>query len=563
VSPICPKVGVVFAHGWRRDSTAVGARIPGRAGARTDLVREISPSGRAAGPKEARARLDRARPAAGGLFHQAGCRELAPWRSGRGASRKVARNGPDGRDVRGRRCRVAPLHRVRPPAQALDGGGIQADRPRPPVAGLRWAPARIDHDSDDRELVGHRWRHRELASAGARAVHGIFQRAKNMWGLATNPASDVEKPPLKPSGDIQVFSPEEVWALVRAARSKQDAAIFLTAAFTGLRRGELLALHWRDVDFTSSVVRVRASYSDGHLTTPKSGKVRSVPMAPDVAAALAKLGQREVSTGDDDLVFLGEEGGYVDGSALRRRYDAALARGGLRRLRFHDLRHTFGTRMIAKADIRRVQEWMGHSSIQTTMKYLHYAPREEDARLVAEAFMLPAAGPNDHAWRRMRARECCRVARGSEASHNVPERPEASRPSGQRWRVTSRPLGAIPRSARHWGPWDVWGRCASTACAYSVILLRGRFGATETSRWLRWHSWVERGRIDGCGETDSRAEMSCSGVVADGALDGRRVATTSRSPRLVACMFAREQQASSTEARSERRSPRASNSVVS
>ena len=48
--------------------------------------------------------------------------------------------------------------------------------------------------------------------------------------------------------------------------------------------------------------------------------------------------------------------------------------------------------MIAKADIRRVQEWMGHADIQTTMKYLHYAPRAEDARLVAEAFELsPAA----------------------------------------------------------------------------------------------------------------------------------------------------------------------------
>jgi hypothetical protein len=55
-------------------------------------------------------------------------------------------------------------------------------------------------------------------------------------------------------------------------------------------------------------------------------------------------------------------------------------------LRFHDLRHTFGTRMIAKADIRRVQEWMGHADVQTTMKYLHYAPRADDARLVAEAF---------------------------------------------------------------------------------------------------------------------------------------------------------------------------------
>jgi hypothetical protein len=57
----------------------------------------------------------------------------------------------------------------------------------------------------------------------------------------------------------------------------------------------------------------------------------------------------------------------------------------LRPLRFHDLRHTFGTRMIAKADIRRVEEWMGHADIQTTMRYLHYVPREEDAQLVAGA----------------------------------------------------------------------------------------------------------------------------------------------------------------------------------
>jgi integrase len=154
--------------------------------------------------------------------------------------------------------------------------------------------------------------------------------------------------------------------------------------------GELLALRWRDVDFTGQTIRVRASYYAGQLTTPKSGKVRALPLAPDVATALAQLGSREYWVGDDDLVFAGEAGGYVDGSALRRRYKVALQAAGLRPLRFHDLRHTFGTRMIAKADIRRVQEWMGHAEIQTTMRYLHYAPREEDAELVAEAFRVVA-----------------------------------------------------------------------------------------------------------------------------------------------------------------------------
>jgi integrase len=219
-------------------------------------------------------------------------------------------------------------------------------------------------------------------------LHGILKRARKVWGLTGNAAAEVEKPPVARTGEIQVFSPEEVWALVRAATNPLDAALFLTAAFTGLRLGELLALCWRDVDFTGSVIRVRASYAAGALTSPKSGKVRAVPMAPDVASALAQLGQRRDWTGDDDLVFPGPTGTHLDGSGLRKRYKSALTVAGLRQLRFHDLRHTFGTRMIAKADIRRVQEWMGHADVQTTMRYLHYAPRAEDARLVAEAFQL-------------------------------------------------------------------------------------------------------------------------------------------------------------------------------
>jgi integrase len=218
--------------------------------------------------------------------------------------------------------------------------------------------------------------------------HGVFARACKVYGLPINPVASIEHHPVRITGDIDVFSPEEVWALVRAAASEQDGAIFLTAAFSGLRRGELIALHWRDVDFTGSVLRVRSSYAGGALTAPKSGKVRSVPLAPEVAQALAKLLCRELFTEEDDLVFPGELGDFLDGSALRRRYTAALKRAGLRQLRFHDLRHTFGTRMIAKADIRRVQEWIGHADIQTTMRYLHYAPRDEDARLVAEAFRV-------------------------------------------------------------------------------------------------------------------------------------------------------------------------------
>jgi integrase len=136
-------------------------------------------------------------------------------------------------------------------------------------------------------------------------LFGVMERARKRHRLPVNPIRDVEKPRQdhSPGGELQFYSTEEVLALVRAAADEQDAAIFLTAAFTGLRRRELVALRWRDVDFPNATIRVSASFSEGHLTRPKSGKVRAVPMAPDVATALARLGQRERWTSDDDRVF--------------------------------------------------------------------------------------------------------------------------------------------------------------------------------------------------------------------------------------------------------------------
>ena len=312
--------------------------------------------------------------------------------------RDDARPGAQGHAPRPRQDRSHGSARRRPSTCATSSTTANAS-PRP-SQGYRWLinaqilPALGELPIEDvtTEQVEALARPR---SVGARAaaerplvlLHGIFKRARKLHRPADQPGRGRREAAASAAGgDIEVLRPEEVWALVRAAASEQDAAIFLTAAFTGLRMGELLALRWRDVDFAGFALRVRASYYAGALTSPKSGKVRSVPLAPEVASALARLSQREMFIGEDDLVFVGDFGTFLDGSAMRRRYKAALARAGLRQLRFHDLRHTFGTRMIAKADIRRVQEWMGHADIQTTMRYLHYAPRAEDAQLVAEAF---------------------------------------------------------------------------------------------------------------------------------------------------------------------------------
>ena len=248
--------------------------------------------------------------------------------------------------------------------------------------------------ADRGKPLSNRTRNKTLTILGA-----IFERARKVYGLRVNPTRDVEK--LRERYDatrFDFYSPEEVLALVRAATSELDAAIYLTAAFTGLRRGELIALRWRDVDFTRSAIRVSGSYSDGVLTTPKSGRGRVVPLVPEVAELLARLSQREEAIGEDDLVFPGEYGLYLDGSALRRRFAAAVERAGLRPIRFHDLRHTFGTLAVRGAEsIVELQHWLGHAEVRTTMRYTHYREQQDAAARLAKAFQPATAVEPDAA----------------------------------------------------------------------------------------------------------------------------------------------------------------------
>ena len=221
-------------------------------------------------------------------------------------------------------------------------------------------------------------------------LNGIFRRARKVWKLPVNPVAEVERFTVPKRTRIDFYTPEEVHALVRNAADQQDGALYLTAALTGLRMGELLALRWRDVDFPASSIRVTANYTAGQLGTPKSGLGRVVPMVHDVAQGLARLAQRSDNTGPDDLVFAGEAGWFLDGSALRRRFKRARDQARLRPLRFHDLRHTFGSTAIRVADPREVQEWLGHADFTTTQIYMHYKPRADAARRLSTAFGCPA-----------------------------------------------------------------------------------------------------------------------------------------------------------------------------
>ena len=226
-------------------------------------------------------------------------------------------------------------------------------------------------------------------------IHGILKRAQRVYGLAANAAAGVERQPARRSGDFDVLSAAEVEALVRAASSVQDAALFATAAYAGLRLGELRALRWRDVDFEKRLIHVRRSYVERAEGVPKSGRVRSAPMIDQVATVLDQLSRREWFTGENDLVFCNDVGDHFDDSALRRRFYSARSAAGLKRIRFHDLRHTFGTLAVQVFPLSDVKAFMGHADIATTMIYVHYVPQLDAADRLSRALRAAAGIESD------------------------------------------------------------------------------------------------------------------------------------------------------------------------
>jgi integrase len=224
------------------------------------------------------------------------------------------------------------------------------------------------------------------------ALFNFAAEPRRGWATS-NPCRGAELPAIPECKEIRFLELDEVDALVSAAQPGAyeaiDRALYLTAAMTGLRQGELIALRWRDVDWRASRVRVRQNYVRGKFGTPKSRRsTRSVPMADAVGGELDRLYKSSTARGDDELVFADPHtGGPLERGAILRRFRHALTAARLvESHRFHDLRHTFGTRMAAAGvPMRTLQEWMGHRDIETTQRYADYAPSAPEAARVAAA----------------------------------------------------------------------------------------------------------------------------------------------------------------------------------
>jgi len=132
---------------------------------------------------------------------------------------------------------------------------------------------------------------------------------------------------------------------------------------TGFRRGELLSLRWNDVDFANGLITVQASYA-------KNGERRSMPISKTLRAVLEGIRK---AMPRNEHVFRNEQGGpYI---APTTAFGSAVKRAGLVDFHFHDLRHTFASRLVMGGqDIRTVQDLLGHKSITMTLRYSHLSP---------------------------------------------------------------------------------------------------------------------------------------------------------------------------------------------
>jgi len=200
----------------------------------------------------------------------------------------------------------------------------------------------------------------------------MFKHAVQWGYLDVNPAQYAERPRSEDQ-EMQILTPPEIRRLLDAA-DEPVRTLLLCAVLTGMRRGELLGLRWEDIDLEDHRIFVRRALWRGKFVTPKSRRSRrTIDLAPTLRAALAKVPSRFQA----GLVFCSPDGEPINPDTFAQRdWARALRRAELRRIRFHDLRHTYASLLIAQgAHPKYIQTQLGHASIQTTLdRYGHLMP---------------------------------------------------------------------------------------------------------------------------------------------------------------------------------------------
>ncbi len=204
----------------------------------------------------------------------------------------------------------------------------------------------------------------------------IFRRALARGEIAVNPTTGLELPAVE-GGRDRIASPLEAAGLL-AAVPERDRALWATALYAGLRRGELLAPRWENVDLAAGVIHVERSWDVEGFIAPKSraGR-RTVPIA---GVLRDHLVEHRLRSGRHAGLVFGTSGTqpFTD-SNVRKRANAAWARARLAPIGLHECRHTFASLMIAaRVNAKSLCTYMGHSSVTITYdRYGHLMPGNE------------------------------------------------------------------------------------------------------------------------------------------------------------------------------------------
>ena len=212
------------------------------------------------------------------------------------------------------------------------------------------------------------------------------------WGLVGRNAADLVDPPRVSHEEFRPLTPAEAQALLAAVSGDRLEALYSVALALGLRQGEALGLRWEDVDFDTGTLRVSQSlqriekkFTFVEPKTRRSRRTLALPAIATVALRAHRTKQLEerLAAGpmweEHGLVFTRANGMPLHGSSVTREFQRMLERAGLRRLRFHDMRHACASLLIAQGvHPRVVMETLGHSQIGITMNlYSHVLPEAQ------------------------------------------------------------------------------------------------------------------------------------------------------------------------------------------
>ncbi len=237
-------------------------------------------------------------------------------------------------------------------------------------------------------------------------IHKALELALKAGQVSRNVADAVNVPRIK-QGEMRTWDEQELSAFLEAARATPYYELFYLALYTGMRRSELLALRWQDIDLIFGQVSVSRSIhhlKDGSyvFTQPKSAKSRRTIALPPSAILLLKRYYDTLQMdcamvgkplNDDTLVF-STLGKPLRPNTITRAWSSLAVKFGIKRIRFHDARHTHASLMLKQGiHPKIVQERLGHSSIAMTLDtYSHVAPGLQEAAAVSFDNLLSNSG---------------------------------------------------------------------------------------------------------------------------------------------------------------------------